>query len=222
MIDSPSRHAIVVATILAMLCFAGCAAVPMPLAPIANPIPTLDEVSIVPVAARDLDESENWTRHLQSALLRVDGVDRIALRPPLDSDGAPSLAGHQAVLAIDVIEFDAYIPSASLEVALYVPNTSGAWDPLTMDRQGAAPVNDRFRTGTGPWIRFQKRYSVEDAEVMNALRRYALSLGDTDRGFTPEESVLKISDRFIDFVLYEALKDCFERIPHEHEDEQIH
>ena len=113
-----------------------------------------------------------------------------------------------------MLEFDPYYPPAALvEVNFYLPPeaTGTGYDPLTLDRMGTAPGSSQA-TDQGPWLRFQRRYSADDSGVMESIRSYAASAGDTERGFDPVDRIVRISDRFMDFVLYETLKECFSRI----------
>ena len=52
-------------------------------------------------------------------------------------------------------------------------------------------------------------YDASDARVARRLRRYARSQADWDRGMKPEERVARVAERYLEFVFYETLRECF-------------
>ncbi len=189
------------------------------LPPIENPLPALHDISIAPVEApADFAESE-WSSHLEQALLEVEGVTMVrrvaALGTDRRVDGIPRLEnGSQALLHLAVLSFDPYYPpTAHIEVDFYVPRHLVEEDRsvLEMDRHGSPPHRSDAAKRE-PWIRFQRVFDAQDPEVARALSKFARCQGDWDRGLGEEDRVLRVSDRFIDFVCYETLKSCFARI----------
>ena len=207
---------------LVLLPLCGCTAIRKPLEPVHNPVDALQEVMLIPVGAENADSSQQWTRQLQQALLKVEGIQRVQSLPPSAADNPTALlrSANRCLLEVNVLDFDAYYPPyAVVEVNFYVPPQahSAAWDPLQMERMGRAKGSVQ-QSDRGPWLRFQKRYGADDMKVMQALTRYAMSSGDDSRGLDPVDRVIQISDRFVDFVFYETLKECFSRLDRKEEE----
>ncbi len=192
---------------------------------IANPLEQLEEVSLLPIIAESLDRSQSWTDSFRKNLLRVDGIDRVVLTDYPVTDGQPMPASYtldelpiaatsQALVEIKVLTFDPYYPpSASIEVHVYVP--SGVRRPgdsgLDLDRQGHMPVGG-FGQIAKHQLSFQAVYRTDDPQTAFEVQKYAWTLSDDDRGMTDVDRILRSSDRFIDFVAFEAIEQCFARL----------
>ncbi len=212
--------------VCAFLCvfLSGCASWPFrtPGQEIHNPVPDLREVSVIPVSAANAADSELWTQRLEEALLLVDGVQRVRVLAPTprpgSENGAPTVRElaeeTQCLLELKVLSFDPYFPpSARIEANFYLPpsGSHSSWDPVTMDRLGTSPVSTT--TGDrGPWFHFQRSYRADEAAVMKRVKRYAATLSNRERGFEAVDGVLRVSERYIGFVLHETLKECFSQI----------
>ncbi|MGE3165025.1 MAG: hypothetical protein AB7O52_08970 [Planctomycetota bacterium] len=225
---APRRYRSVVIAFCALslaLSASGCAFVnsffaPPRLPTIANPIAELDEIAIVPVAAEDAASSSAWTEHLRGELLRVQGVERVRVVAPdqvrMQAGQLPELPDSaRGLLRIDVLRFDPYYPPrAHLEIDFYAPpsfaGTSGR-DVLALDRQGGDPVAAGSRRRE-PRLRFQSVLRADDPAVVRAIEQYAAAQRDDDRGLNAVDRVTRVSDRFMAFVVYETLKECFSRL----------
>lgn len=186
--------------------------------PIENPGAPLRDVAILPVSASNAELGFTWTQLLRGQLLRVEGVDQVRVVDPRslsDANGSgPELPqGSQGLLHIKVLRFDPYYPPlAHLEVSFFAPqNATQDRSILTLDRNGtdaahSGPVHNE------PWVRFQTVYSADDPDVARSMESYAHAQGDNDRGLDSVDRIARVTDRYIDFVLYETLEECFGRI----------
>ena len=181
-----------------------------------NPFPALQQIAVTPVAApSEVYSGEDWTQVLERAVLIVDGITQVrrvaALAP--DDDELPELpAGSQGLLEIHVRAFDPfYPPRAHVEVNFYVPQSlrGGNGDGLIELERRGSPLGKRGGEPRKPWLRFERVYDASDARVARRLRRYARSQSDWDRGMKPEERVTRVAERYLEFVFYETLRECF-------------
>ncbi len=190
--------------------------------PIPNPLPALDDITVARVATPEEFGDRAWTELLEAALLAVDGIDRVHRieRPATNGGGEskrdmPALdPSSRGLLAVRVLSFDPYYPPvAHVEVDFFMAR--GAYEEdrsvVELERLGSAP-HRATQTERTPWIRFQKVFSVADPGVAERLRRFARSQGDEKRGTTPVDRMVLISDRFMDFVMHETVRECFARI----------
>lgn len=217
------RRPVTLATFaLAALTLPGCSLIrswfpPRPLPPIASHVAGLAEIAIVPVAAASADDSLRWTEHLERQLLCIDGIERVRLVTPEQvrarTGNPPELGSAQGLLSVAVLRYDPfYPPSAHLEIALYAPDRQPAPDRtlLALERNGHA--NGEESTQRSPWVRFQTVIRADDAAVNRRLLAHARAQADEDRGLDGFDRLTRISDRFIDFALHEALARTFGRI----------
>ena len=189
--------------------------------PIRNPVPGLIAVSVLPVHADSLDNSASWIQALESNLLRVEGMQTVRVATPpskrLLTGPDPKLSvveGTQGLIELKVRGFDPYYPpSAQVEVNVYFPGqTQQKQDSvLQLERMGVATQTSGRKTLKAR-LSFQLDIRADDPQVAERLKHYARCQGDGDRGFSPTDRILRISDRFIDFVVYETVKECFYRI----------
>lgn len=78
-----------------------------------------------------------------------------------------------------------------------------------LDRQGAAGGSPAHRKG--PWLRFETTCDAADPRLQKELSRFARAHYDDDRGMDAIDRVTRVSDRFMNFVFYRALTECFAR-----------
>lgn len=185
-----------------------------------NPVPGLEEVSLIPVAAHTFEDSIAWTTRLRDNLLRVHGVDRVQVVDPGLTDDTPRpphqlpiAETSQALLEVRLLDFDPYYPpSATVEVDLYVPSAGRASPDagLHMDRWGS------IQRASSKVARHKVSFTIvvrtDDPQTDLRLRLYAATLTDDDRGYDSVDRILRTSDRFIDFVAFESIRQSFERL----------
>jgi hypothetical protein len=210
-------------TVLAFPFLCGCYLFPgytPDLEPITNVVPSLTGVSVVPVRAQNPEASGVWTQAIANNLLRVDGIDSVRFTTGAEPEVfAPARAprpepGTQGVFALEIRAFNPYYPpSAQVEVSFYRSpgSTPANRDAIFLERRGTAQVSPT-RGSTTPWLRFQLSLRADDPKTMRLLKRYARSQGDADRGFDKLDRIVRISNRFIDFVVHETIRECFQRL----------
>lgn len=186
---------------------------------VANPVPGLKEISLIPVAAETIDRSTTWTSRLRNNLLRVDGVDRVELVAPAmakergRSNLLPIAETSQALIEVELLDFNPYYPpSATVKVDLYVPSggRTSSHEGIEMDRWGSLSKS-KVRVARHR-VSFTVVVRTEDPESDLRLRLYAATLTDDDRGYDAVDRILRTSDRFIDFVAYESVRQSFNRL----------
>ncbi len=191
----------------------------------------LKSIALVPVdivegSMQSNQHQEQWTSKLQKALLHVDGLQMVQLVSGTDksmmsssqntmnqSSGMQIPNGSQGILRFKVLDFDPYYPpTAHVQVELYLPGGVQKKKEnklLQLDRQGMGVSSSQHDASPSQWIRFQKVYKADDPKVAYAIQSYSLSQGDKDRGLSTTDRIVKVSDRYIEFVLYQSLRDAF-------------
>ncbi|MFN0060596.1 MAG: hypothetical protein ACKVX7_19240 [Planctomycetota bacterium] len=194
----------------------------LPLAPIVNPLSHVKEIRLTPIISTDHATSLTWTDCVRDHLLRVKGIERVVIGQSGASTATNGVVpatlkaadAAEARLEIRVLSFNPfYPPSASVEVEFdTAPGPRGApRDGMFLERRGTAhePAAEPAAPSSG---RFQLVLRAEDSETAALIQRYAWSQGDHDRGYAQTDRILRVSDRYIDFVAYQCVQETFARL----------